>query len=46
MLPPRSLASRNSLPPEGVAAPAARRSRFRGPCLVFTPNPAYDQCIS
>ena len=31
-LPPRSFASRNSLPPEGAAAPAARQSRFRGPC--------------
>ncbi len=30
--PPRSLASRSSLPPEGAAAPAARPSRFRGPC--------------
>ena len=25
-----------SLPPEGAAAPAARRSRFRGPCLRHT----------
>ena len=25
-------AARGSLPPEGAAAPAARRSRFRGPC--------------
>ena len=33
MVPPRSFASRNSLPPEGAAAPAARQSRFRGPCL-------------
>ena len=33
MSPPRSLASRSSLPPKGAAAPAARRSRFRGPCL-------------
>ena len=23
----------NALPPEGAAAPAARQSRFRGPCL-------------
>ncbi len=29
MLPPRSFASRNSLPPEGAAPPAARQSRFR-----------------
>ena len=27
------VASRRSLRPEGAAAPAARRSRFRGPCL-------------
>ena len=33
MSPPRSFASRNSLPPEGAAAPAARQSQFRGPCL-------------
>ena len=46
MLPPRSFASRNSLPPEGAAAPAAQRSWFRGPCLVFTLDPAYDLCIS
>ena len=32
--PPRSLTACNSLPPEGAAAPAARQSRFRGPCLV------------
>ncbi len=25
----------NLLPPEGAAAPAARLSRFRGPCLQF-----------
>ena len=29
-MPPRSLASRSSLPPEGAAPPAARQSRFRG----------------
>ena len=33
MLPPRLFASRNSLPPEGAAAPAAWQSQFRGPCL-------------
>jgi len=33
-LPPRSLTACSSLPPEGAAAPAARQSRFRGPCLV------------
>ena len=32
--------------PEGAAAPAARRSRLRGPCLVLTLDPAYDLCIS
>ena len=26
----------NALPPEGAAAPAARRSRFRGPCWQGT----------
>ena len=26
----------NALPPEGAAAPAARRSRFRGPGLAKT----------
>jgi uracil phosphoribosyltransferase len=31
--PPRSLTACSSLPPEGAAAPAARQSRFRGPCL-------------
>jgi general secretion pathway protein H len=30
--PPRSLTACSSLPPEGAAAPAARQSRFRGPC--------------
>ena len=33
MSPPRSLASRSSLPPEGAAAPAVWQSQFRGPCL-------------
>ncbi len=31
-MPPRLFASRNALPPEGVAAPVARQSRFHGPC--------------
>ena len=31
--PPRSRTACRFLPPEGAAAPAARRSRFRGPCL-------------
>ena len=35
--PPRSLTACSSLPPEGAAAPAARQSRFRGPCLVEEP---------
>jgi len=35
--PPRSFASRNSLPPEGAGAPAARQSRFRGPCWLEEP---------
>ena len=35
--PPRSLTACSSLPPEGAAAPAARQSRFRGPCLVEVP---------
>ena len=30
---PTLVASRTALPPEGAAAPAARRSRFRDPCL-------------
>ena len=30
--PPRSLAARSSLPPEGAAAPAVWRSQSRGPC--------------
>jgi hypothetical protein len=34
MMPPRSFASRNSLPPEGAAAPADWQSQFRGPCLI------------
>ena len=34
MLPPRSFASRNSLPPEGAAAPADWQSQIRGPCLI------------
>ena len=29
---PTLVASRTALPPEGAAAPAARQSRFRGPC--------------
>jgi len=33
-VPPRSLTACSSLPPEGAAAPAARRSRFRGPRLI------------
>jgi hypothetical protein len=33
MWPPRFFTSCNSLPPGGAAAPAARQSRFRGPCL-------------
>jgi general secretion pathway protein H len=39
--PPRSLTACSSLPPGGAAAPAARRSRFRGPCwLDDRPNSA------
>ena len=34
MWPPRSFASRNSLPPEGAAAPAVWQSQSRGPCSV------------
>ena len=34
MLPPRSFALRNSLPPEGAAAPADWRSQIRGPRLI------------
>ena len=33
MLPPRLLTACSALPPEGAAAPVARRSRFHGPCL-------------
>ena len=33
MLPPRSFAARNSLPPEGAAAPTDWQSQIRGPCL-------------
>ena len=32
-MPPRSLTACSFLPHEGAAAPAARQSRFRGPCL-------------
>ena len=32
MMTPTLVASRTALPPEGAAAPAARQSRFRGPC--------------
>jgi hypothetical protein len=38
MLPPRSFASRNSLPPEGAAAPADGQSQIRGPCLLGKPD--------
>ncbi|SFB81049.1 hypothetical protein SAMN05216344_103248 [Polaromonas sp. OV174] len=31
---PTLVASRTALPPEGAAAPAARLSRFRGPCWL------------
>ena len=34
MLSPRSFASRNSLPPEGAAAPADWQSQIRGLCLI------------
>ena len=40
MLPPRSFASRNSLPLEVAGAPAARQSRFRGLCLVDHRSPS------
>ena len=36
--PPRSRTACNSLPPGGAAAPAARQSRFRGPCLNNLPQ--------
>ncbi|MEO5660424.1 MAG: hypothetical protein ABIQ90_11625, partial [Polaromonas sp.] len=38
-LAPTLFTSCNALPPAGAAAPAARQSRFRGPCLkelIFT----------
>ena len=41
MSPPRSRTSCRSLPPEGAAAPAARQSRFRGPCLLEAPPRAF-----
>ncbi|OZA92786.1 MAG: hypothetical protein B7X59_15360 [Polaromonas sp. 39-63-203] len=48
-LAPPSLASRNSLPPEGAAAPAARQSRFRGPGLhgrvLRTLNAGSSPCL-
>jgi hypothetical protein len=34
---PTLFTSCNALPPEGAAAPAARQSRFRGPCWVEAP---------
>jgi len=34
MMTPTLFTSCNALPPEGAAAPAARQSRFRGPCWV------------
>ena len=34
---PTLVAARTALPPEGAAAPAARLSRFRGPCLAEEP---------
>ena len=40
--PPRSLTACSFLPPEGAAAPAARQSRFRGPCLTgFAVRPLF-----
>ncbi len=36
----RSLRVRLPLPPEGAAAPAARQSRFRGPCLTMNSLPS------
>ena len=41
---PTLVASRTALPPEGAAAPAARRSRFRGPCLGEAAL-SYDLCF-
>ena len=43
-MPPRSFAARNSLPPEGAAAPVARLSRFHGPCLNGEPPPLRTEC--
>ena len=39
---PTLFTSCNALLPEGTAAPAARQSRFRGPCLLEGVAPALD----
>jgi general secretion pathway protein H len=44
--PPRSLTACSSLPPEGAAAPAARQSRFRGPCWPEEPPRSLNACNS
>jgi hypothetical protein len=35
-----------SLPPEGAAAPAARQSRFRGPCLKVKSSFCFHCAVS
>ena len=41
---PTLVASRDALPP-GDAAPAARQSRFRGPCLKGWASTRFAACI-
>ena len=41
-LAPTLVASRTALPPGGAAAPAARQSRFRGPCWCEEQAPTLD----
>ncbi len=43
---PTLFTSCNALPPEGAAAPAARQSRFRGPCLCEEPPRSLTACSS
>ena len=41
---PTLVASRTALPPEGAAAPAARQSRFRGPCWNGKGPGSHNSC--
>ena len=44
--PSRSLTASSLLPPDGAAAPAARQSRFRGPCWLEEPPRSLTPSIS